>query len=319
MNDYLDLMPDAHKKEIGKLRAEKEKLLASDKKGVLVYRKLLESVGHLRAGHLDFAGDVVRIGKAEELESGELAKVEKVLRSLMPWRKGPFSIFDIDVEAEWRSNRKWRRVLPALPDLEGKIIADIGASNGYYMFRMAQHNPALVLGFEPYLHHYFTFQLLNGFAGTDNLRMEPLGVEQISLFEKSFDIIFLMGIIYHRSSPVDMLRVLKKAMKPGSTLIVESQAIPGKESVALFPEKRYAKVPGTYFVPTSTCLRNWLTRVGFQEVKIFFEHGMNSSEQRRTDWMTFESYSDFIDPDNPELTVEGYPAPIRVYLKARKE
>ena len=317
MNDYLDFMPNAHNEEIGKLRAEKEKLLASDKKGVLVYRKLLESVHHLRAGHLDFAGDVVQIGKAEELESGELATVKKALRSLMPWRKGPFSIFDIDVEAEWRSNRKWRRALPALPDLEGKVIADIGASNGYYMFRMAQHNPALVLGFEPYLHHYFTFRLLNDFAGVDNLQMEPLGVEQISLFEKSFDIIFLMGIIYHRSSPVDMLRDIKKAMKPGATLIVESQAIPGKEPVALFPEKRYAKVPGTYFVPTASCLRNWLTRVGFREVEIFFEHGMNRSEQRRTDWMVFESYTDFIDPDNPELTVEGYPAPIRVYLKAQ--
>ncbi len=314
---YLDLMPHAHREEIGKLRAEKEKLLASDKKGVLVYRKLLESVRHLGTGYLDFEGDVVRIGKAEELESGEQSKVEKVLRSLMPWRKGPFSIFNIDVDAEWRSNRKWRRVLPALPDLKGKIIADIGASNGYYMFRMAQHNPALVLGFEPYLHHYFTFRLLNGFAGVDNLQMKLLGVEQISLFEKSFDIIFLMGIIYHRSSPVDMLRDIKKAMKPGSTLIVESQAIPGKEPVALFPEKRYAKVPGTYFVPTATCLRNWLTRVGFQEVEIFFKHGMNSSEQRKTDWMAFESYSDFINPDNPELTVEGYPAPIRVYLKAR--
>ena len=317
MNDYLDFMPDAHTEEIGKLRAEKAKLLTSDKKGVLVYRKLLESVRHLRADHLDFEGDVVQIGKAEELQSSELARVEKVLRSLMPWRKGPFSIFGIDVEAEWRSNRKWRRVLPALPDLEGKIIADIGASNGYYMFRMARHNPALVLGFEPYLHHYFTFRLLNGFAGVDNLQMEPLGVEQISLFEKSFDIIFLMGIIYHRSSPVDMLRDIKKAMKPGATLIVESQAIPGKEPVALFPEKRYAKVPGTYFVPTATCLRNWLTRVGFQEVEIFFEHRMNRSEQRKTDWMAFESYTDFIDPDNPELTVEGYPAPIRVYLKAQ--
>ncbi len=34
-------------------------------------------------------------------------------------------------------------------------------------------------------------------------------------------------------------------MKKGGTLIVESQAIPGEEAVALFPERRYAKAPGT--------------------------------------------------------------------------
>ena len=43
---------------------------------------------------------------------------------------------------------------------------------------------------------------------------------------------------------------------------------------------------------------------------------MSSKEQRRTPWMTFESYADFIDPNNENLTVEGYPAPIRVFVKA---
>ena len=42
---------------------------------------------------------------------------------------------------------------------------------------------------------------------------------------------------------------------------------------------------------------------------------MSSDEQRKTDWMTFESYSDFIDPSDPSKTIEGYPAPLRVFLK----
>jgi tRNA (mo5U34)-methyltransferase len=45
---------------------------------------------------------------------------------------------------------------------------------------------------------------------------------------------------------------------------------------------------------------------------------MSSEEQRRTPWMTFESYEDFIDKDNPALTIEGYPAPRRVFFKAEK-
>ena len=99
-------------------------------------------------------------------------------------------------------------------------------------------------------------------------------------------------------------------------MIVESQGIPGKEPWALFPGQRYAKVPGTYFVPTENCLANWLSRAGFTEVKIFFSHPMSSQEQRRTDWLDFESYADFIDKANPSLTIEGYPAPIRVFARA---
>ena len=125
-----------------------------------------------------------------------------------------------------------------------------------------------------------------------------------------------MGILYHRSAPVEVLREIRTAMKPGGVLIVESQGIPGKEPWAFFPEQRYAKVPGTYFVPTAACLSNWLSRAGFAAVKIFFSHPMSSKEQRRTEWMVFESYEDFIDKADPSLTVEGYPAPVRIFARA---
>ena len=126
------------------------------------------------------------------------------------------------------------------------------------MFRMAQYNPKLVIGFEPYLQHYYTFKTLNAFAGVEKLHVELLGVEHMALFKSCFDVVFLMGILYHRSSPVDVLREIRTAMNTGGVLIVESQGIPGDEPQALFPKHRYAKVPGTYFVPTCACLANWL-------------------------------------------------------------
>ena len=315
INDYLDLLPDAEHTKILALREENRIKLFSRKKGYLSYRLAYESVCNLRASSLDLTGDVVRIGEADDLNEEEHQQVYSVLRRFMPWRKGPFQVFGIDIDAEWRSNRKWDRLLPELPDLNGKIIADIGCNNGYYMFRMAHFNPLAVVGFEPYHHHYFTFRTLNSFAGLENLHLELLGVEHLSLYPACFDVVFLMGIIYHRISPVEMLKDVWKSMKTGGTLLVESQAIPGEEPVALFPEKRYAKVPGTYFVPTATCLKNWMKRAGFREVKIFCTHPMSSEDQRRTDWMVFESYEDFIDRDNPTLTVEGYPAPLRVFLR----
>jgi tRNA (mo5U34)-methyltransferase len=315
MPDYLSHMPKADAAAIRALHEVMQKRFAQDKKGFRRFRELYEAMAGRRAKILDFSNDVVRIGAREEVSEAEFASIYEVMRQFMPWRKGPFSVFGVDIDAEWRSDRKWRRVQPVLPDLQGKVIADIGCNNGYYMFRMAAENPALVLGFEPYVQHYYAFQALNELAGQSNLVVEPFGVEDIGLFPASFDVIFLMGIIYHRVSPVEMLREIRAALKPGGCLIVESQAIPGVEPVALFPESRYAKVPGTYFVPTAACLQNWLSRTGFRDIEMFYSHPMSDTEQRRTDWMTFESYNDFVDSEN-HLTVEGYPTPLRVYFKA---
>jgi tRNA (mo5U34)-methyltransferase len=316
--DLLTSFPKADTDRLRTLLAKKSAWVHQEKKGFLRYRSLLQAVQHLRASSCDFSSDVVRIGTDADVTPDEQRLVYQTLHGFKPWRKGPFSVFGIDIDAEWRSERKWNRLIPELPDLEGKIVADIGCNNGYYLFRMAHHQPALVLGFEPYVQHYYTFNTLNTFAGQRHLQVELLGIEHLNLFPESFDVIFCLGILYHRPSPVEALRDLHAALKPGGWLVVESQAIPGNEPVALFPQSTYAKVPGTWFVPTASCLHNWMTRTGFQDVRMFCEHAMSSVEQRRTPWMDFESYEDFIDKENPALTIEGYPAPRRVFFKAAK-
>lgn len=316
--DLLQRFPRADIDRIRLLLEEKSLWINQDKKGFLRYRDPMRSVQHLRASSCDFTGDVVRIGTAADLLPDEHQLVHSVLRGFMPWRKGPFSVFGINIDAEWRSERKWNRIVPELPDLSGKTIADIGCNNGYYMFRMASKKPEFVLGFEPYVQHYYTFNTLNTFAGQNQLQVELLGIEHLNLFPECFDVIFCLGILYHRPSPIEALRDLHTALKPGGCLIVESQAIPGSDPVALFPMQTYAKVPGTWFVPTAACLRNWLARAGFRDVHFFCEHPMSSEEQRPTSWMTFESYEDFIDKHNPTRTIEGYPAPLRIFFRANK-
>jgi tRNA (mo5U34)-methyltransferase len=315
---YLHHLPGADQEALTRLHNRKQAWINRPKKGFLRYRTPLEKVMHLRASTVDFSSDTVRIGCFDDISEKEQVNVRHLLRAFMPWRKGPFSVFGIDIDAEWQSQRKWNRLAPELPDLENKIIADIGCNNGYYMFRMAAHQPKLVLGFEPYVQHYFTFTALNTFAGVDSLHIDLLGIEHLSLFPACFDVIFCLGILYHRPSPIDALRDLYAALAPGGTLLLESQAIPGEEPVALFPDKTYAKVPGTWFVPTAACLHNWLLRTRFSDISCFCTHPMSSVEQRRTEWMSFESYQDFIDKNNPELTIEGYPAPWRVFFRAEK-
>lgn len=317
---YIDQLPDsARHDEIIQIHQKLQTWVNQNKKGFLRYRKPFEGLQQFPAKLVDCDCDWVTIGTSEELTTTDQKKVESHLRTFMPWRKGPFSVFGIDVDSEWQSQRKWQRLVDYLPDMKGKIVADIGCSNGYYMFRMVPHKPEIVIGFEPSVQHYYCFKALNSMAGINNLHIDLLGVEHLSLFPECFDVLFLMGIIYHRSSPVECLRDIFASLRPGGTLILESQALPGDSEIALFPEKTYAKVPGTYFVPTGNCLKNWLARAGFSEIDIFCQHPMSSTEQRRTDWMTFESYTDFTDPTDSCKTVEGYPAPDRVFIRARKK
>ncbi len=317
---YLDSLPPSP--FVDTITAEhttRQKWVNQQKKGFLRYREPCEFLSQYRAKELKFDNEVVSIGSAEEISAKDRKMIHDSLRAFMPWRKGPFSVFGTDIDAEWRSERKWQRLAPELPDLKNKVVADIGCNNGYYMFRMVPYQPKVVIGFEPSVQHYYCFQSLRNMAELTNFHIDLLGVEHIGLFPETFDVILLLGIIYHRPSPMDVLKDIFTALKPGGTLLLESQAIPGEKPIALFPEKTYAKVPGTYFVPTGKCLVNWMERAGFQQTKLFHSHPMSSAEQRKTEWMTFESYSDFIDPHDSSLTIEGYPAPCRVFLSGLKK
>lgn len=317
---FTQLFPDADLSSIAAIHQEKQAWVNQQKKGFLRYRSpYLSLIRQFSAQEVDCTGDVVVIGKETEVSADEKEVIREKLRCFMPWRKGPFSVFGVDIDAEWQSNHKWNFIVDELPDLRGKVVADIGCNNGYYMFRMAAHKPQFVLGFEPSVQHYYCFKALNGIAGLDNLAIDLLGVEHLTLFPNSFDVIFLMGIIYHRPSPIDTLRHILTALKPGGVLLLETQAIPGEAPVALFPNETYAKVPGTYFVPTGSCLQNWVKKAGFTQERIFASHAMNADIQRKTEWMTFESYSDYIDAEDSSKTVEGYPAPLRLFLKAVKK
>lgn len=317
---YFDLLPQTS--EMDTIVSEHKRLqnwINQKKKGFLRYRTPYKTLSRYSAEYVNCGTDIVTIGNETQLSHEDMRTIRQQLQQFMPWRKGPFSIFGNSIDAEWRSERKWQRVLPVLPDLTGKMIADIGCNNGYYMFRMADDDPKMVLGFEPSIQHYYCFKALNAMAGKDNLHIDLLGIEHLHLFTKSFDLVFLMGIIYHRPSPIDTLRDILTALTPGGSLILESQAIPGDEPYALFPEETYAKVPGTYFVPTGQCVYNWMKKAGFINIDFFCSHPMSSDEQRKTEWMTFESYSDFIQDEKPDLTVEGYPAPCRIFLKGDKK
>ncbi len=298
------------------IREEREKWLSRPSQEKFKKASLFTPLtGEIKA---DFTGPEIIIGSRKDLNEKQHRILRKKLETFIPWRKGPFNIFGRRIDAEWQSNRKFDRILPHLDSPEEAAIADIGANNGYYMFRLSHYKPKAVIGFEPTVRHYFLVNLLKSFVPNLPIQMELLGGEHLVHFRNVFDIVLCLGVLYHYYDPIGMLKGIFKSLKPEGQIIVESQGIPGDTPVCLFPEKRYGKVPGTWFVPTAPALVNWLKRSGFKDVEFFYGHAMNSEEQRRTEWMPWESYEDFIDGDDPGKTVEGYPAPHRFYIKGRK-
>jgi tRNA (mo5U34)-methyltransferase len=256
-----------------------------------------------------------QIGLAQDFP-GDRKELEEALRSLMPWRKGPMSYFGIDIDAEWKSNLKWDRVAPYLPDLKGKRVCDVGCNNSYYMLRMLPREPELLLGIDPMVRYWFNHRIHQLYLQDERLHFDLLGAEDLDLFPRFFDVVFYMGILYHRRSPIESLSSVAQTMKPGGTLILECSGIPGDEPYCLIPESRYLKAPGYWFLPTPKALTNMLNRTGFTDIEVFHTHDLKKDEQRQTDWARFQSLEHFLDEEDESKTVEGYPAPLRIYVKA---
>lgn len=250
-------------------------------------------------------------------EDVDIAKIESVARLMMPWRKGPFKLFDLFIDTEWQSHMKYNLLRPHF-NLKNKRVVDIGCNNGYYLFRMQEDAPKMLVGFDPSSLYKTQFDFINHFAKTDII-YELLGVEHLPFYEEKFDTIFCLGVLYHRSDPVAMLKQLYKGLDNKGEVILDTFMIDGDDEMALCPAGAYSKIPNIYFVPTIPALKNWCLRAGFQDFEVLETSVTSLEEQRKTEWIEGQSLEDFLDSDDSSKTVEGYPAPKRVYVRLIKD
>ncbi|MCG3669033.1 tRNA 5-methoxyuridine(34)/uridine 5-oxyacetic acid(34) synthase CmoB [Aliarcobacter butzleri] len=261
-------------------------------------------------------GDWFSIGNRADLSDEEYEIIVQTAKKLIPWRKGPFKIFDLEIDSEWQSNIKYNLIRPYF-NLKDKVVADIGCNNGYYMFRMLEDKPKRLIGFDPSPLTLHQFEFINHFVKSD-IVYEMLGVEHLEFYNHKFDFIFMLGVLYHRPDPVGTLKSLARGLNSKGEILIDTFMIDGDDEICLTPNKRYSKIPNIYFIPTIPALKNWLERAGFENIEVLATTTTTSQEQRKTPWSFDESLEDFLDPNDSSKTVEGYPAPKRVYVKARK-
>ena len=280
------------------------------------WQSLFERLPRVSPSRRCLSSDVIQIGNADDISEPDGAALRNILRELIPWRKGPYDIYGIHIDTEWRSNWKWNRLNDHIAPLDGRRVLDVGCNNGYHCWRIYGAGAALVIGIDPLLLNLIQFQVIKTLYGAAPVHVLPLGIETLPTGLKLFDTVFSMGVIYHRRSPIDHLLELRDCLKSGGELVLETLIIEGEVGETLIPEDRYANMRNVWFIPTVETLKTWLRRCRFQNIRVIDITPTSIEEQRSTEWMPFHSLSDFLDTDHPELTIEGLPAPKRAIVIA---
>ncbi|MEM9622740.1 MAG: tRNA 5-methoxyuridine(34)/uridine 5-oxyacetic acid(34) synthase CmoB [Pseudomonadota bacterium] len=248
-------------------------------------------------------------------------KLTDTLMQLHPWRKGPFRIGEVQIDTEWRSDLKWQRLLQHVQAdgclhnfVQGQRVLDIGCGNGYFGWRMLEAGAKEVIGIDPTLLFCMQHAAIQKFANDPRNWVLPLGIDEVPA-TTTFGAVFSMGVIYHRRDPEAHVQQMFALTDPGGTVVLESLVC---RDTNLTPASRYARMRNVWCVPTPAQMVAWLENAGFVNCHILDITPTTLTEQCSTRWMHFESLREALDPDNPALTVEGYPAPVRALITGQR-
>jgi tRNA (mo5U34)-methyltransferase len=275
--------------------------------------KALSSLPDIEVNNVEYSSNAITC-QADEIDG---ILIKQCYQGLMPWRKGPFELFDCFIDSEWQSWMKWNRIQEKLPPLENKLILDVGCGNGYYMFRMKAQNPLLLMGIDPGLLQVMQFWSIEKYAQSQAVVL-PLAMEDLPTNLNYFDVVFSMGVLYHRKSPIHHILELAATIKQGGHLVLETLIVDGDEMTCLLPTGRYAQMRNVWFLPSIAMLSTMIERNGFSNVKCINVTETTIEEQRSTQWMKFHSLEQFLS-DDLKKTKEGYKPPKRATLIAMKK
>lgn len=165
-------------------------------------------------------------------------------------------------EAKTASNQNvWYKDILTIfkePNLNGKIVADIGAGEGYLVREMfAATKPAKVVAFD----YHNKPDTLKGVSP----RLDWVSVDLSSSnwgCESQFDVVFCVSVIEHVISPFDLIRALHRICKPGGSIHLLGPLANTLAHRLLGKYWPYI-IPGEHLsVPTSFGLKKLVTRSG---------------------------------------------------------
>ena len=280
------------------------------------WEKAIESIKTQHKGPLSYVSPYLNIN-AKNIDK---AILEQSLKQLMPWRKGPYQIADLQLDSEWRGDLKWNRLKNHISPLQGKSVLDVGSGNGYFTYLMAMAGAKIAVGIEPFLLFNYQFSAIRSLINNPpNAFVLPLKLEQVP-GKALFDSVFSMGVLYHQKDHMLHLQQLKNVLVENGELILETLVIDAEQGNYIIPEDRYARMRNVWCLPSTDTLHNWLEKTGFKNIRLIDVTKTTPEEQRATHWIgdNTQSLEDFLDPNNSNLTIEGLPAPKRAIFICNK-
>lgn len=155
--------------------------------------------------------------------------------------------------------------------LDGMRVADIGCFTGGLALLMAERGAQVVYAVDEIPEHThqcaFVADVLNARA------VRPMCKSLFDLAEAipagSLDIIVLSGVLYHLSDMLVGLHVLRQLLKPGGTLLIESNAVDDFEHSYANFGRFYG---GMWWQPTGLCIQDMCEFMGFRDGAVRFYH-----------------------------------------------
>ncbi len=282
------------------------------------WKNILTQLPDIKTNHLDLSKESIQIGKPEEINLLQLKILEKRLLNLSPWRKGPFNIFGLEIDSEWRSEKKWQRVEDFLPKIKGMRIGDIGCSNGYYSYKLLKLEPELIVGMDKTALFIMQFLATKFYAKQiQELIILPCSAEEFNPEFIDFDLLLSMGILYHAKNPSNHIESLQRLVRKNGYVVLETIISKSKKNINIKKNQTYAGMRNIGTIFTKDNVFKLLNLSGFKNIQVINDSFTDASEQRTTKWMQGKSLSDFTLPNGN--TIEGYPPICRTIFVAQKK
>jgi len=182
---------------------------------------------------------------------------------------------------------KWQQIEPYLPaDLEGKEVLDIGCNAGYYSLELAKRGAKVTaIDIDPhYLRQARWAASVHGLD--DRIEFHQMPIYQLAHWQRQFDLIWFMGVLYHLRYPLLALDIVRRRSKgmmifqtlttPGESVFDPQENYPLHEREILqedgwprmsFIEHRLANDPTNWWAPNHACVEAMLRSSGFEQVE----------------------------------------------------
>jgi tRNA (mo5U34)-methyltransferase len=177
----------------------------------------------------------------------------------------------------------WGRLSSSLPqDLSGKTVLDVGCNAGFYSIEMKRRGAARVVGLDTSDRYLSQARLAAEVCGAE-IELRKLSVYDVAKLGEQFDIVLLMGVIYHLRHPLLALDLvwehaardllIFQSMQRGSSDVEPLQedyvfAETGVFDKPGFPklhfvERAYCNDGTNWWIPNRACAEAMLRSAGF--------------------------------------------------------